>query len=161
MDHLQKLLDIEEIKNIKHKYCRAIDMADFHILEDILAEDITIDYRGGTYRWQTEGKQTIIESLRAAFHSEACAMHTVHHPEIEILSQTEATGKWYLQDVFYNFDHHSVTQGTALYIDRYIKLDGKWLIHHSEYDRIWEESSPVNPDTKFTKIMLQHKGITK
>ena len=58
MDKLQMLLDIEEIKNLKHRYFRAIDMADFDLLDNIFSQDITIDYRGGTYRWESEGKET-------------------------------------------------------------------------------------------------------
>jgi hypothetical protein len=65
MDQLQKLLDIEEIKNLKHRYFRAIDMADFDLLDNIFTDDVTVDYRGGTYRWQYEGKDTIKERLRA------------------------------------------------------------------------------------------------
>ena len=110
MDNLQKLIDIEEIKNLKHRYFRAIDMADFDLLDNVFAPDITIDYRGGTYRWESEGKDTIKESLKHAFHNQTAAMHTAHHPEIEIFSETEADGKWYLQDIFYNFDLGSVTQ---------------------------------------------------
>ena len=34
MDNLQKLIDIEEIKNLKHRYFRAIDMADFDLLDN-------------------------------------------------------------------------------------------------------------------------------
>jgi hypothetical protein len=86
MDPLQKLLDIEDIKNLKHRYFRAIDMADFDLLDNIFTEDVTVDYRGGTYRWESQGKKTITESLRHSFHSQACAMHTGHHPEIEIIS---------------------------------------------------------------------------
>ena len=161
MDKLQMLLDIEEIKNLKHRYFRAIDMADFDLLDEVFAENITIDYRGGTYRWESEGKNTIKESLRHAFHNQSAAMHTAHHPEIDILSETEATGKWYLQDIFYNFDLDSVTQGTALYEDKYIKVNERWLIQYSEYDRIWEQVSPINPKDKFTKILLKEKGIQK
>ena len=109
MDKLQKLIDIEEIKNLKHRYFRAIDMADFDLLDNVFAPDITIDYRGGTYRWESEGKDTIKDSLTHAFHNQTAAMHTAHHPEIDVSSQTEATGKWYLQDIFYNFDLGSVT----------------------------------------------------
>ena len=101
MDKLQKLIDIEEIKNLKHRYFRAIDMADFDLLDNVFSQDITIDYRGGTYRWESEGKETIKESLKHAFHNQTAAMHTAHHPEIDILSAIEATGKWYLQDIFY------------------------------------------------------------
>ena len=158
MDKLQKLIDIEDIKNLKHRYFRAIDM---DLLDNVLSPDISIDYRGGTYRWESSGKETIKESLTHAFHNQTAAMHTAHHPEIEVLSETKATGKWYLQDIFYNFDLGSVTQGTALYEDQYIKSNGQWLIQHSEYDRIWEHVSPINSDHKFTKILLKEKGIQK
>src|SRR5210317_1438572 len=161
MDKLQMLLDIEEIKNLKHRYFRAIDMADFDLLDNIFSQDITIDYRGGTYRWESEGKETIKESLRHAFHNQTAAMHTAHHPEIEVRSESEAVGKWYLQDIFYNFDLGSVTQGTALYEDKYTKIDNQWLIQHSEYDRIWEHVSRINSEGKFTKILLKEKGIQK
>ena len=48
--------------------------------------------------------------------------------------------------------------GSALYDDKYQKIDGKWRIGFSEYDRIWEEESPINPETKFTKVLLSEKG---
>jgi uncharacterized lipoprotein len=131
------------------------------LLDNVFSPDISIDYRGGTYRWESSVKETIKESLTHAFHNQTAAMHTAHHPEIEVLSETKATGKWYLQDIFYNFDLGSVTQGTALYEDQYIKSNGQWLIQHSEYDRIWEQVSPINSDNKFTKILLKEKGIQK
>ena len=44
MDKLQILIDIEEIKNLKHRYFRAIDMADFDLLDHVFADNISIDY---------------------------------------------------------------------------------------------------------------------
>ena len=65
-------------------------MADFDLLDGVFAENITIDYRGGTYRWESEGRNTIKESLRHAFHNKSASMHTAHHPEIaKYLSKTE------------------------------------------------------------------------
>ena len=58
-------------------------------------------------------------------------------------------------------DSNTVTQGTALYEDVYVKINGQWLIKHSEYDRIWEQVSPISPDIEFTKILLKDKGIQK
>ena len=49
MDKLQKLIDIEEIKNLKHRYFRAIDMADFDLLDNVFSPDISIDYRAVSY----------------------------------------------------------------------------------------------------------------
>jgi len=70
MDNVDKLLAIEEIKTLKHKYFRAIDMADFDLLEEIFDQDIQVDYRGGTYRWQESGKDAIINALKYSFHNQ-------------------------------------------------------------------------------------------
>ena len=56
MEAIDRLLAIEEIRNLKHKYFRAIDMADYELLSTIFTDDISVDYRGGTYRWQASGK---------------------------------------------------------------------------------------------------------
>jgi phosphoribosylformylglycinamidine (FGAM) synthase-like enzyme len=158
MDNVDKLLAIEEIKTIKHKYFRAIDMADFDLLEEIFDPDIQVDYRGGTYRWQESGKDAIINALKYSFHNQAAAMHTGHHPEITIHSNTKASGKWYLHDIFYNFTEKVVTQGTALYEDEYIFYGNSWKILKSQYDRIVESVSPIDENIRFTKYMLKDKG---
>jgi len=85
MEAIDRLLAIEEIRNLKHKYFRAIDMADYELLSTIFTDDITVDYRGGTYRWQASGRDEIITSMKYSFHDQTCAMHTGHHPEIEII----------------------------------------------------------------------------
>ena len=80
---------------------------------------------------------------------------------MEILTEAGAQEKWYLQEIVYDCDLGSVNQGTTLYEDKYIKVNKQWLIKHSEYDRIWEQVSPINPDDKFTTILLKEKGIQK
>ncbi|MEK9649422.1 MAG: nuclear transport factor 2 family protein [Gammaproteobacteria bacterium] len=159
MDTLEKLFAIEEIKQLKHRYFRAIDMADFDLLDEIFHPDIKVDYRGGTYRWEQSGKEAIIKALKYSFHSQAAAMHTGHHPEISIDSSITASGKWYLHDIFFNFNEKIVTQGTALYEDEYMHDGVSWKIISSQYDRIVESISPIDENMKFTKFMLKDKGI--
>lgn len=74
MEAIDRLLAIEEIRNLKHKYFRAIDMADYELLSTIFTDDITVDYRGGTYRWQASGRDEIITSMKYSFHDQTCAM---------------------------------------------------------------------------------------
>lgn len=159
MEAINRLLAIEEIRNLKHKYFRAIDMADYELLSTIFTDDITVDYRGGTYRWQASGRDEIITSMKYSFHDQTCAMHTGHHPEIEIIDSNNAEGLWYLHDIFYNFNENIITQGTALYKDKYVYQDSKWLIQFSEYDRISESIVPIAKDQKFTKVHLKEHGI--
>ena len=105
------LEDIERIRQLKYRYFRGIDTADIELLRGVLAEDVHIDYHGGTYRWQVDGRDAMLAAIAAYFNEHAVACHTGHHPEIEVLTPTTATGIWYLTDVFINLREKLVTTG--------------------------------------------------
>ena len=46
---LQQLSDLEDIKQLKHRYFRSIDTGNELELASVFTEDVTIDYRGGGY----------------------------------------------------------------------------------------------------------------
>ena len=85
-----------------------------------------------------------------AFHAEAIALHHVNHPEIDFQSPTEATGTWYLKDWFCDLKNKIYTDGSSLYRDTYVKVDGEWKISHTGYERIYEEMEPRHDDVKLT-----------
>ncbi len=151
-----RLEDIEAIQKLKYRYFRAIDTADIAILHEVFADDVTVDYEGGTYRWIVSGRTELVEALANSFHARAVAQHTGHHPEIEILSPTEATGIWYLTDIFYNFHTKLSTIGSALYRDTYRKIDGDWKISCTTYTRIYEQSEVIvtEPNIIFSRLAL-------
>ena len=62
----------------------------------------------------------------------------------QILSETEATGIWYLADNMWILNHNALTTGTALYWDKYLKVDGKWVIKETRYERLYEINRSVN-----------------
>ncbi|HEV3069798.1 MAG TPA: nuclear transport factor 2 family protein, partial [Solirubrobacteraceae bacterium] len=97
-----RLEDIELIRQLKYKYFRSIDMGDIATLREVLTEDVKVDYIGGSYRWQMAGRDKILESIAGSFNANAVGCHTGHHPEIDVLTDTTATGLWYLTDVFIN-----------------------------------------------------------
>lgn len=137
------LKDIEAIKRVKHAYFRCIDTANIEELKGIFHRDVVVHFIGGTYEWTLRGRDEYLEAIAANFNKEVIAQHNGHHPEIDVLSETEATGTWYLHDNFYRFwDMHYVA-GTALYRDRYRKEDGRWQIVESRYERIYEIDSPL------------------
>jgi uncharacterized protein YuzB (UPF0349 family) len=35
-------------------------------------------------------------------------------------------------------NHKAFTTGTALYWDRYLKVDGRWVISETRYERVYE-----------------------
>ena len=134
-----RLEDIELIRRLKYKYWRGIDTCDIAALREVLTEDIKVDYVGGSYRWQIAGREKVLDSIAGSFNANAVAVHTGHHPEIDVLSDTTAVGTWYLTDVFINLVEKKRTSGSALYRDRYIKTTDGWRICESVYERIYEE----------------------
>jgi len=134
-----RLEDIELIRRLKYKYFRCIDTGDIAGLREVLAEDVKVDYIGGTYRWQMSGRDQILESVAASFNANAVGCHTGHHPEIDVLTDTTATGIWYLTDTFINLLEKIRTTGSALYRDKYVKAKGQWWIKESVYERLYEE----------------------
>ena len=156
---IQRLEDIEAIKTLKHRYFRSIDSADFATLATLLTDDFAVDYKGGTYHWQVSGKEVVLEALANSFHSRGLAEHTGHHPEIEILSPTTATGLWYLTDVFTHLDTLHQVGGGALYRDTYVKEGNQWKIKTTGYVRVFETSELLKeaPTVTFSRLAINGK----
>jgi hypothetical protein len=142
---VQMLMDMEAIRQVKHRYFRCIDTANVAELAEIFHDDVEVHFVGGTYEWKLNGKAQYLGSIGGAFHNQSIGHHNAHHPEIQMLSATEATAIWYLNDHMWQLDTGIYTRGTALYWDRYLKVDGRWLIRETRYRRIYEMNG--KPDT--------------
>ncbi len=135
---IQRLMDIEAIKQLKHAYFRCVDTCNLEELGTLFHADVKVRFKGGGYEWNLDGRQEYVDNIGQAFSREAVGQHNAHHPEIQMLSETEATGIWYLADNMWILNHNAFTHGTALYWDRYVKEDGRWLILETNYERIYE-----------------------
>ncbi|HKY93096.1 MAG TPA: nuclear transport factor 2 family protein [Nevskiaceae bacterium] len=152
------LEDYELIRQLKYRYCRCIDTANLDELRELFTEDAGVCYVGGSYRFEAQGRDKIIEAIGHAFHAEAIAVHHVNHPEIQLTSPTEATGVWYLKDWFCDLRHKIYTDGAALYRDRYVKRDGRWLIQYASYERTYEIVTPFTEAPNITAHWLAKHG---
>jgi hypothetical protein len=145
MDALQRLLDIEAIKQLKARYWRCIDTKSFDELSTVFAEDAVFDYRqavrdpvsgtpeGVAEQEPVKGLQNIIREVGSALEV-AQSAHQGHMPEIEILSETTAKGMWPFEDFVLNGDFEF--KGYGHYVEAYEKIDGAWRIKHSEITRL-------------------------
>lgn len=133
-----RLEDIELIRRLKYRYWRALDLAQIEEMRELLTEDVAVDFVGGSYRWKMEGRDAFLGALAQAVNRQTISQHTGHHPEIDVLTESTATGIWYLTDLFINLTEQVVTEGSALYRDEYVKVDGQWRIKVSKYERIYE-----------------------
>jgi hypothetical protein len=131
-------MDTEAIKQTKYKYLRCLDTKRWDELAETFTPDATAAYDSGRYTY--EGRDAIMEFLRGALgSSKIVSMHHAHHPEIELVDAGSARGRWYLEDMVIFTEANMIIRGAAFYEDRYVKLEGRWLIRHTGYVRTFEE----------------------
>ena len=155
---LQQLSDFEDIRTLKHRYFRGIDTADETLLRTLFTDDVYVEYRGGEYLVKLEGLEPMIDFLLTSFNSDSLAMHQGSMPEITLTGENDAEGIWYLEDLFVSFERQDYTIGTAIYRDRYVRVDGAWKIARAEYDRIMEIVEPLDPAKMVTLNHLATAG---
>ena len=155
---IQRLMDIEAIKQLKYAYFRCVDTANLEELATLLHDEVTVNFVGGTYEWKIQGKQDYVNNIGASFTRESVGQHNAHHPEIQVLSETEATALWYLADNMWILNHNAKTCGTAIYWDRYLKVDGKWLIKDTRYERVYEMNEVLEERPKLSSHYLGVHG---
>ncbi len=159
---IAEFLEIEEIKRLKYKYMRCVDKKLWKEMEEVFIPEATVAYSAGTYSY--EGRDAIIEWLkqgmeRDGFHS----THSVHHPEIELIDANRAVGTWKLEDIVVDVEYGITISGAAFYEDRYVKRDGRWLIEHTGYERVFEQiqSHKEMPGLKLTASMWTTGGASE
>jgi SnoaL-like domain len=155
---LQQLSDLEDIRQLKHRYFRCIDTGNETELATVFAEDVTIDLKGGGYRLQVSGRDNMVAFVASSFNSDIIAQHHGHTPEIAFTGPDDASGTWYLEDRFINPERGTDTTGSALYHDRYVRTDAGWKVSHSEYERVYEIVMPIDPNMQITTHLLAKTG---
>lgn len=153
MDPIQELIEIELIKKLKARYQRAVDTKDWDLMRSVLAPDARSVYSDGKYAF--EGRDAIVEFLSNGLGDPGVqSMHHAHTPEVEITSDTTATGTWYLEDFVVSArpgdgaPDGTVLHGTGIYHDEYVKIDGAWQIQRTGYERIFEDLQPRGPGSR-------------
>jgi hypothetical protein len=130
--------DIEQIRALKYAYFRLLDTKRFRELGELFIEDGTTAYDSGNL--SQRGRAEVVAFLNKSLgHAGIVSMHHGHHPEITLTSDTTADGVWYLEDRVIVPAADLVIAGTALYHDQYVKREGRWMIAHTGYDRVYEE----------------------
>jgi hypothetical protein len=138
---LEELLDLHAIERLKHRYLRCLDQKAWDELRTCFTEDAHASYGGGAK--VLDGRDAILEFLVGSMGSPGMlTSHRGTQPEIDLLGPTEATGTWALEDVVIHQDFGVTIHGASFYEDRYVKVDGTWLIAETGYQRTYEELWP-------------------
>lgn len=130
--------ELEAIRRLKYAYFRLLDLKEFEQLGLLLTADATTAYEDG--KTTLEGRDAIVAWLTESLGNPGIVTeHHGHHPEIDLTSETEATGTWYLLDRVIVPAADLEIGGTAFYSDQYRKTDEGWRIAHTGYLRVFEE----------------------
>jgi hypothetical protein len=140
MMKIEELLEIEEIKNVRHLYSHYYDGNRLDDLISLFTEDAICEFGEG-FGGDWVGKQSIRDNYPRflydsgrAIHSQ---MHAVTNPWIRLISEDEAYGRWYQLNL--NVDEGAENPLTlfGIYDDIYKKEDGDWKIHRTRIDFLW------------------------
>ena len=148
MTETDKLAAIEAIRQVKARYFRSVDSGDGALASTFLAEDCVLDYTGCCTDPVTGidhfPEMNAVIRGRAGWLSDAfrssgiVTAHQGHQSEIEITSETTATGSWAFTDRFFFPPGGPVSrfEGYGHYHETYEKVDGAWLLKTTRVTRI-------------------------
>ena len=132
MDAAERLLAIEEIRQLKARYFRCMDTKDWDGFQAVFADDASMDTTQ-----EAPNIEVVIGApeIRQFVEGSVGPVVTVHHghmPEIEITSPTTASGIWAMQD-FLKMPEGSplgvkTLVGWGHYTETYELVDGEWKI---------------------------------
>ncbi|QLC90770.1 nuclear transport factor 2 family protein [Priestia megaterium] len=121
---IQKLVDIEAIKQLKYTYAEICD--DNHNpnrICSVFTEDAIWD--GGEQYGKFIGHDQIRKAFAEFSKSIDLSQHNMTNPIITV-DGDEAKGQWYAFGIFRKNNDDFIQAVT--YFDEYMKVDGKWLI---------------------------------
>ncbi|MCX6397601.1 MAG: nuclear transport factor 2 family protein [Propionibacteriales bacterium] len=148
------LATIEEIRQLKYRYFRTLDLKMWDEFGDCLAEDVVARY--GTQAMDKplhyDNRADVVEFMAGNLGEGIVTIHIANHPEIDVHGDT-ATGSWAFEDTVIVPDFKIIIRGGGYYIDEYRKdADGKWRIAATKYERIFESMTSLEDTPSFKLI---------
>jgi hypothetical protein len=131
--------DREAIKQLKARYCRTMDTKDWAAMRRVFADDVVIDTSqdgGGV----VEGADEFLVFLQGVI-GDVVTVHQCHTPEIELLSDHEATGIWAMEDML-RWPDGTELHGYGHYHERYVRSADGWRIASLTLTRLRHDVTP-------------------
>jgi hypothetical protein len=144
MTDIERLMALEEIKQVKARYFRCMDTKDWAAFEAVFASDATADYssEGDAKEWSASGAANIVALVRKIV-DRAITVHHGHMAEIEMLSPTTARGIVAMEDLIWwpAGLRRKTLHGWGHYHENYVKVGEKWLIKTLKLTRLRTEET--------------------
>lgn len=138
-ESVQRLVDIEDIKQLKGLYCYCVAKEDWATFETLFAEDLLFLSPGGGPH---TSRSAFMEFHKANIQGpKLWGVIRCYTPMIKITGANTATGVWGLDDLHIWPGHdgpHVGHRAYGHYYEEYVRLDGGWRFKKIEviYDRM-------------------------
>jgi hypothetical protein len=148
------LVALEEIRRVKYRYLRCVDLKLWPEMAEVFTPGATADYGSPATGQPLKfgSRDEIIAFLRVSLGPDIITLHAAGQPEIDI-DGAAASGTWRFEDTVIVTRYRIVIKGAAFYEDRYERgEDGRWRIAHTGYVRIYETTQSLDdlPSLKIT-----------
>ncbi|OZG28692.1 bile-acid 7-alpha dehydratase [Williamsia sp. 1138] len=154
---VEQLLALEEIKRVFSARLRCMDNKQWHLYPtfhttDVISEtfaDLPVDGQpttdGVTNR--VVGNELLGKTIEAVLDGDKkiTSVHHGHTPEIDLTSDTTATGVWAMEDKLWWINTDGTEEhlhGYGHYHEEYRCVDGKWLISFRSLSRLRVDETP-------------------
>lgn len=129
---IQKLNDVNDLKQLKARYCHLVDSNDWDELETLWTEDAVCDYG---FFGAFNGREDIINGFFRGLVANASSFsaHMIHNPIIEVDGDS-ASACWYVTAHTTLQPHSQAIWMMGLYHDQYKRIDGEWKISSLKVD---------------------------
>lgn len=135
-DDVRRLLDIEQIKQLKARYFRFVDAKRWDDWATVFAVDAVLELPEGDL--VINGRGDIVAGVRG-FMADARSVHHGHMPEIEITGPDTARGVWAMFDYveWPEVDgRRNGLHGYGHYVEEYVREGGEWRIARTRLERL-------------------------
>lgn len=133
---LQALWDIEQIKQLKHRYIRYMTEERYDDMRDILTTDVEVSYSDGQYVFDDIEK--LIPFLKSGMvqTNGNIVYWMAGMPEITLEDETHATGIWAFYHYHLGTNNGEANEMFAYYRDEYRKEGDQWRINKTGYTTV-------------------------
>jgi hypothetical protein len=148
------LAALEEIRRLKYRYFRTLDLKEWDEFEQTLTSDVLGRYGTRVYgeKLTLDGREAIVGFMREQLTSSVITMHVAQHPELDV-DGDEAEGSWGFEDTVIVPDFKVLIRGAGYYRDRYRReSDGVWRIAETSYERIYESMQSLDDTPSFKLV---------
>ena len=148
------LVAMEEIKRLKYRYFRTLDLKKWEEFGDCLTEDVKARY--GTQAMEKplhfDTRADVVAFMSDNLGDGVVTVHIANHPEIDV-EDGVAEASWVFEDTVLVPDFQLQIRGGGYYHDTYRKdSDGAWRISSTQYERIYEATTSLTDTPSFKLI---------